>query len=253
MFFFQFLIQAGVFFTIPLFLSVVLELSAALQTGIRLLPLSLALLLAAIGIPRLAPAARPRLIVRLGLLSMTAGTLVLIGGISPGAGAGIVAVPMLLMGLGMGALASQLGAITGSAVPDDQSAEVGGLQNTVTSLGASLGTALVERVLISSLTAGLIHGIEASSAIPADVKTHATTQLSAGVPFISDTDLRAQLAKASVPAGQADAVVQANSDARLGALRDALRIVALLAVAAIFLTGLIPTGQHTDESSSTPA
>ncbi|HUD78841.1 MAG TPA: hypothetical protein VMR00_13410 [Streptosporangiaceae bacterium] len=119
MFFFQFLIQAGVFFTIPLFLSVVLELSAALQTGIRLLPLSLALLLAAIGIPRLAPAARPRLIVRLGLLSMTAGTLVLIGGISPGAGAGIVAVPMLLMGLGMGALASQLGAITGSAVPDD--------------------------------------------------------------------------------------------------------------------------------------
>jgi hypothetical protein len=48
-------------------------------------------------------------------------------------------------------------------------------------------------------------------------------------------------------------VVQANSDARLGALRDALRIVALLAVAANFLTGLIPTGQHTDESSSTPA
>lgn len=255
MFFFQFLIQAGVFFTIPLFLSVVLELSA-LQTGIRLLPLSLALLLAAIGIPRLAPAARPRLVVRLGLLSMTAGTLVLIGGISPGAGAGIVAIPMLLMGLGMGALASQLGAITVSAVPDDQSAEVGGLQNTVTNLGASLGTALVGAVLISSLTAGLIHGIESSSAIPADVKTHATTQLSAGVPFISDTDLRAQLAKASVPAVQADAVVQANSDARLGALRDALWIVALLAVAAIFLTGLTPTeptGQHADEPSGSPA
>ncbi len=92
MFFFQFFIQAGVFFTIPLFSSVVLELSA-LQTGVRLLPLSFALLVAAVGIPKLAPAARPRLIVRLGLLSMTAGTLVLIGGISPGADAGIVAVP----------------------------------------------------------------------------------------------------------------------------------------------------------------
>ena len=256
MFFFQFLIQAGVFFTIPLFLSVVLELSA-LQTGIRLLPLSLALLLAAAGIPRFAPGARPRLIVRLGLLSMTAGTLVLIGGISPGAGAGIVALPMLLMGLGMGALASQLGAITVSAVPDSQSAEVGGLQNTVTNLGASLGTALVGAVLISSLTAGLLHGIEASSAIPADVKTHATTQLAGGVPFISDTDLQAQLAKASVPPEQATAVVNANSDARLAALRDALWIVALLAVAALFLTGLIPTeptGQPTkDETSSQPA
>lgn len=256
MFFFQFLIQAGVFFTIPLFLSVVLELSA-LQTGIRLLPLSVALLLAAAGIPRFAPGARPRLIVRLGLLSMTAGTLVLIGGISPGAGAGIVAIPMLLMGLGMGALASQLGAITVSAVPDNQSAEVGGLQNTVTNLGASLGTALVGAVLISSLTAGLLRGIEASSAIPADVKTHATTQLSAGVPFISDTDLTTQLAKASVPPEQASAVVQANSVARLAALRDALWIVALLAVAAMFLTGLIPTeptGQHaSDKASSSPA
>jgi MFS family permease len=89
-FFFQFFIQAGVFFTIPLFLSVVLELSA-LQTGLRLLPLSFALLVAAVGIPKLAPSARPRLIVRLGLASMLAGTLTLIGGIDPGAGAGIVA------------------------------------------------------------------------------------------------------------------------------------------------------------------
>ena len=112
----------------------------------RLLPLSVALLATAIGVPRLAPRARPRLIVRLGLSSMTAGTLVLIGGISPGAGAGIVTIPMLLMGLGIGALASQLGAVTVSAVPDRESAEVGGLQNTVTNLGASLGTALVGAV-----------------------------------------------------------------------------------------------------------
>jgi hypothetical protein len=39
-------------------------------------------------------------------------------------------------------LASQLGAVTVSAVPDEQSPEVGGLQNTATNLGASLGNAL---------------------------------------------------------------------------------------------------------------
>ena len=239
MFFFQFFIQAGVFFTIPLFLSVVLELSA-LQTGVRLLPLSVALLAAAVGIPRLAPRARPRLIVRLGLLSMIAGILVLIGGISPGADAGIVTIPMVLMGLGIGALASQLGAITVSAVPDRQSAEVGGLQNTVSNLGASLGTALAGAVLIASLTTGLIHGVQASSDIPADVKTQATTQFAAGVPFISDSDLKAQLAKANVPPAQADAVLAANSDARLAALRSSLWVVALFAVAALFFTGLIP-------------
>ena len=239
LFFFQFFIQAGIFFTIPLFLSVVLELSA-LQTGARLLPLSAALLITAVGIPRLAPRARPRLIVRLGLLSMTAGTLVLIGGISPGADAAIVAIPMLLIGLGIGALASQLGAVTVSALPDSQSAEVGGLQNTVTSLGASLGTALVGAVLISSLTTGLIQGVQDSSAIPPDVKAHATTQFAPGVPFTSDTDLKKELQQAEVPPAQADAVVAANSDARLAALRTSLWVVALFTVAALFCTGLIP-------------
>jgi MFS family permease len=229
MFFFQFLIQAGVFFTIPLFLSVVLELSA-LQTGVRLLPLSVALLAAAVAIPKVWPRARPRLVVRLGLLSMTAGTLVLIGGISPGADAGV-------------------GAVTVSAVPDSQSAEVGGLQNTVTNLGASLGTALVGAVLISSLTAGLIRGIEDSSAIPAQVKTKATTQLAAGVPFVSDIDLTKQLQKANVPKDQADAVVQANSKARVDALDDALWVVAFIAVAGMFFTGLIPVVPVGDRSA----
>jgi predicted MFS family arabinose efflux permease len=239
MFFFQFFIQSGVFFTIPLFLSVVLELSA-LQTGARLLPLSFALLLAAVGIPRLAPRVAPRLIVRCGLLAMLAGTLVLIGGLSPGADAGIVAIPMLLMGFGIGALASQLGAITVSAVSDNDSAEVGGIQNTVTNFGAALGTALVGAVLISSLTAGLLHGVEANSAIPASVKTEATVQMAGGVPFISDTDLRRELASASVPQSTADAIVSENSTARLNALRDALWVVALVAAVALLFTGLVP-------------
>ena len=240
MFFFQYLVQAGVFFTIPLFLSVVLELSA-LQTGARLLPLSFALLVTALGLPRLAPNARPRRVVRLGLLSMTAGTLVMIGGIGPDANAGIVTIPMLLMGLGIGALASQLGAITVSAVPDEESAEVGGLQNTVTNLGASLGTALVGAVLISSLTAGLIHGITVNPAVPPEVTARASVELSGGVPFISDSQLKSGLDAAHVPPEVANAVVAENSSARLAALRDALWVVALLSVVGLLLSGLVPT------------
>ena len=95
-------------------------------------------------------------------------------------------------------------------------------------------------MLIASLTTGLIHGVQASSDIPADVKTKATTQFAAGVPFISDSDLKAQLGKANVPTAQADAVLAANSDARLAALRCSLWVVALFAVTALFFTGLIP-------------
>ena len=85
-----------------------------------------------------------------------AGIVVLIAALDQGADAAIVTVPLLLIGLGVGALASQLGAVTVSSVPDEQSGDVGGLQNTATNLGASIGTALAGAVLISVLTTSFI-------------------------------------------------------------------------------------------------
>src|SRR4051795_13362560 len=131
MFFFQYLVQAGFFFVVPLYLSVCLGLSA-LATGARLLPLSVTLLIAAIGIPRLLPDVSPRLVVRIGLLALLAGTVVLLAGLDTDSGPEVVFIPMLLVGLGIGALASQLGAVTVAAVPDDEAPEVGGVQNTMT-------------------------------------------------------------------------------------------------------------------------
>ncbi len=165
MFFFQYFVQSGVFFVVPLFLSVALGLSA-IDTGVRLLPLSVTLLIAAAGIPRYLPDANPQRVVRLALLAMLAGTVVLLASIDADASAEIVAVPLLLLGLGIGALASQLGSVTVSAVPDELSPEVGGLQNTATNIGASLGTALAGSVLIASLTVTLTTGIQQNPAIP---------------------------------------------------------------------------------------
>jgi hypothetical protein len=104
---------------VPLFLSVCLGLSA-LATGVRLLPLSITLLAAAIGIPRLFPNVSPRLVIRSGLLALLLGTVVLLGALDKDAGAEIVFVPMLLVGLGIGSLASQLGSVTVSAVSDKE-------------------------------------------------------------------------------------------------------------------------------------
>ena len=61
-FLFMFLAQAGLFFVVPFFLSVALGLSA-IETGVRLLPLSLTLLLFAVAIPKLRPDASPRRVV----------------------------------------------------------------------------------------------------------------------------------------------------------------------------------------------
>src|SRR5689334_7674231 len=182
MFLIQYLMQAGLFFVVPLFLSVCLGLSA-LATGARLLPLSVTLLIAAVGIPRLWPQVSPRLIVRAGLLALFAGTCVLLAALDPDAGPEIVFVPMLLIGLGVGALASQLGAVTVSAVPDDRAPEVGGVQNTMTNLGASIGTALAGSVMIAAVTSAFLTNINQSPAIPASIKSEAQVELAGGVPF----------------------------------------------------------------------
>jgi EmrB/QacA subfamily drug resistance transporter len=242
MFLFQYFIQAGVFFTIPLFLSVVLELSA-FETGLRLVPLSLALLLAALGVPRLWPTASPRRVVRLGLLLLLAATVFLIAALDTEATASAVTVPLLLMGLGIGALASQLGAVSVSAVPDEQSSEVGGLQNTALNVGASLGTALVGSILIATLSALFLQGIAAHPDVPANLTAQAEATFGAGVPFVSDSAVRSTLQAAGVPEATINAILAVNASARLAALRAALAVVALVAVLALFFTRWIPNRQ----------
>ncbi|HTA33603.1 MAG TPA: MFS transporter [Solirubrobacteraceae bacterium] len=247
MFFFQYLLMMGVFFLLPLYLSVALGLSA-IDTGVRILPMSLTLLAAALGVPRLFPGVSPRLVVRIGIVLMLLGLLVLLAAIDVDAGAEIVTVPLLLIGLGLGALASQLGAVTVSAVPDEQSSEVGGLQNTVTNLGASLGTALAGSILIAVLTTSFLTHIEANNAVPQSVKSKAKTELSAGIPFMSDKQLEAATKQAGASSEVTQAALDANARARLDGLRGALTVLVLIAAVALFFVGGIPTRQPGSES-----
>ena len=239
MFFFQFMIQAGLFFVVPLFLSIALGLTA-LQTGVRLLPLSVSLLVAAVGIPRFFPRASPREVVRWGLVAMLLGIVVLIGALEVGAGAEIVAVPLLLAGFGVGALASQLGAVTVSAVPDDQAGDVGGVQNTMTNLGASLGTAVAGSILIATLTSTLLAGLGDNPAVSAEVAANAQVELAGGVPFVSDAQLETALQEAGLPTEEVTAIVDENESARIGALRGSLAALALVAALALFFSRLLP-------------
>ena len=242
MFFFQFLVQAGLFFTIPLYLSVALGLSA-IDTGLKIMPLSITLLIAAAGIPRFFPNVSPRLVVQGGLLAMFAGIVSLFTSIDVHAGAEIVTVPLLLAGLGIGALASQLGSVTVSSVPDDESPDVGGLQNTATNLGASIGTALAGSLLIAALTASFIHGIEQNPAVPPQVSAKASVELAGGIPFVSDADLQAALTKAGASQEVTQAVLDENEQARLDGLRTALAALALIALIGLFFSTRIPAEQ----------
>ena len=239
-FFFQFTLQAGLFFVIPLFLSVALGLSAV-ATGVRLLPLSITLLASAVGVPRLFPHASPRRIVQIGFGLLFLGIVALLAALDAGAGADIVTGPLLLAGLGIGTLASQLGAVTVSAVPDSQSGEVGGVQNTVTNLGASIGTALSGAILIAVLTTTFLGSVASNPAIPKDLASKSAGRIVGRHPLRERRRSQAALQKADVPPAAADAVVDENAQSRINGLRAALAVLALIALARL---GPDPTPPH---------
>ena len=227
MFFFQYLVQAGVFFVVPLYLSVALGLSA-IATGVRVLPLSITLLISAVGVPRVFPHASPRLVVRVGLFALLAGTLVLLAAISPTSGPEVVLVPMLLIGLGIGTLASQLGAVTVSAVPDEKAPQVGGAAEHDDEPGRvarhrarRLDHDRRPHELVPERDRGATRRFRRVSSENAQVT------LASGVPFISDQQLEAALDEANVPPRQADAAMEHYRSARIDGLESALAILAL--------------------------
>ena len=247
MFFFQFVVMMGIFYVVPLFLSVALGLSA-IGTGLRITPLSVTMLIAAAGVPRFFPTASPRRVVALGFVAVLIGIVVLIGAMDVDASASVVTAPLLVIGLGLGALASQLGAVTVSSVPDEQSAEVGGLQNTASQFGASLGTALAGSILIAALTASFLSGIANNPDVPPEVQSQATGELAEGVPFVSDAQLETALDDANVDAATSQAIIDVNEQARLDGLRTALALLAIFSLIALFFTRRIPV----DPPGATP-
>ena len=130
-----------------------------------------------------------------------------------------------------------------SAAPEELAPEVGGLQNTATQFGASLGTALAGSVLIASLSASFLTGITENPDVPQDVSDQASVELASGVPFISDADLQSALQEAGVNQQTSDAVLDEYGSARVDGLRTALALLALFCVVALFFTRRVPTQQ----------
>ncbi len=98
-------------------------------------------------------------------------------------------------------------------------------------------------MLIAALTSAFLSGISHNPAVPAAVSSQAGVELAGGVPFISDADLKAGLAKAGVAPATADAIVEENTTAQLNGLQTSLAVLAGIALIAQFLTRRIPTRQ----------
>jgi MFS family permease len=242
------LVLGGIFFILPVFLQVTLEKNA-LDTGIAILPLSVAMILASLAGPRIATNHSPRLAVRLGLVVLSAGLLLLVGKISSDFQSAPFAFGMAVAGAGLGLIMSQLGNIIMSSVDENSTGEAGGLQGTAQNLGMALGTALIGGVLLASLTTGFQKNVAGDPSIPASVQTLVAEKTEAGVQVISESDAVAAAESAGLSSQEVKQVADHYMNAQVDGLRLSLAIVAILALLSLLLTAGLPSVPVGDATS----
>lgn len=235
----QQLILLGTFFVLPVYLQVVLGLDA-FDTGKRLFPMSVAMLIAALAGPRLAAIVAPKRVCQLGLVALVVAAVVLLGTIDVELNEGTFAVALALFGVGAGLLLSQLGNVIMSSVKPEQTNEAGGLQGTAQNLGASLGTAIIGSVLIAALTSGFVAKVEQNPALPQQARDQVVEAASDGIPVVPVDEVEQAARDGGLSADQASAVAADYGDAQLDGLKRALGAVAALAFLALWFTRRLP-------------
>ena len=159
----QNLILMGTFFVVPLYLQLVLGLDA-LETGIKMLPISITMLVTAGLGARLSNRFPVRTIVRTGLVVTIAGVLILLATIKPTLSDAGFAIGMGVLGVGMGLMISQLGNVIQSSVEESGRSEAGGLQFTGQQLGSALGVAFIGAIVLIGLTNTFISTVSTTRA-----------------------------------------------------------------------------------------
>lgn len=239
----QFIVM-GTFFVLPLYLQTVIGYDA-LQTGIVLLPLSLSLLVFALGGARLAGRYSPKRIVMMGLGALIGGLVLLIAFTSPDLRSIGFALALAFVGAGNGLLVSQLGNVVMSSVPSERGGEAGGLQGTAMNLGASLGVALVGSVLLASLIGNFQKAVVANPEL-APIASQLMAQAEQSANFVSVAQIGSAAEEAGLNAAQVTAVTTNYAAAQIVALKVAFATIALMALLALWYVQSLP--EHASEA-----
>lgn len=232
-------IIGGIFFVIPIYLQYVL-LKDSFATGLKLAPMSVAMLLAAFSGPKLAERRSPRQIVRAGLLLVVAGSIVLIATIEPQLDDTLFAFGMAVFGAGFGLVASQLGNVIMSSVGDQDRGEAGGLQGTAQNIGTSLGVAMIGAMLIASLSGGVNELAQKDPALSAQTKAAVARESQSGVEIQTAAQLEEQLVAAKLPQSEVDALIADYSAAQITAIKEAILLAALFGLIGLVIAGRLP-------------
>ncbi len=248
----QNLILMGTFFVVPLYLQLVLGLDA-LETGIKMLPISITMLVTAGLGARLSNRFPVRTIVRCGLVVTITGVLILLATIQPTLSDAGFAIGMGVLGIGMGLMISQLGNVIQSSVEESGRSEAGGLQFTGQQLGSALGVALIGSIVLLGLTNTFIRTVEQDSRINAEVSNQVGVAAGSNLSFVSSDQIESAAKQAGLDQATTAAVVDDYETAQLRSLKAGLLGAAFLALISLAFTGELPHAAIGQRKQPVPA
>ncbi|MFA9417502.1 MFS transporter [Natrinema sp. HArc-T2] len=149
------IVSAGFFFIFPVYLQAVLGYTA-FETGLALLPYSLASIAFSTVTPNWRKYTSPKTLIQIGIVCMGVALVVLYEQTGPDQTILTMALPVALYGAGVGLILAQITNMTMSAVPNAYSAEASGVLNVSYSIGFSLGTAVVGSYFLGHFYGGVV-------------------------------------------------------------------------------------------------
>jgi MFS family permease len=240
----QYLATASIIYSLALYLQMGLGYSA-IQNGLTLLPLSIAVVIAALfGSKVLASRIAPRWVVMAGFGFMTFGSASM-GLTARNATSGIdFALGIFLIGLGVGLIASQNQNLVISSVPNKFSSEISGVLNTCLNIGSSMGTALAGAIIITSFIFNFTSQVDDSTSFTDGQKTQINTAVNQKAQIVSNTAFESLVI--TIPQPQQTDLVNINSQARQTALTRIYIVIGGIGIMGILASLLIPNTKALD-------
>lgn len=236
----QYLLTGGLFFILPVYLQMTLGLDA-LSTGLKILPLSVALVFFSLLGAKLVSKYSPKKIMVIGKYLIIGGLFILLYSIGPDLKDTMFQIGMFLVGGGMGLMASQIGNVILSSVEDTQTSEAGGLQGTFQNLGSSFGTALIGSVLIASLTTGFVtNATDTSSTLPTNIQQYITDNSKSGISVVSKNDVYNYSIDKGLTKTEATDISDYYSEAQMASLKKSMLVLAFLALLGLLFSKGLP-------------
>jgi EmrB/QacA subfamily drug resistance transporter len=217
----------GSMIALPIFLQMVLEYNA-LQAGVSLAPLSLSMFAIALVAGKRASKRRPGALIRAGFALVAVGMLAVIV-IVPHADSGWdLAIPLVIAGIGLGLLVSQLNNYTLAPISEERISEAAGVNSAAGSFGLSFGLAIAGGLMLAALSFTFTNLAEDSHVLPQEDKVLVANTLEDNAQIMTNTKLESLLE--NQPQAVQDEIISINTDARPRALQVALLVPLLAAL-----------------------